>query len=67
MSNKTFRENIQKARDVALKNYLDLKQIHEDQDPEYFVKHGIKAGAARRFVSDIVHWVKRHGDDGREA
>lgn len=43
-----FKENIQKARGVALENCL-LKQIHEDQDPEFFVKHGVKA-AARRFV-----------------
>lgn len=65
--NETFRENIQKARDVALENCLDLKQIHEDQNPEYFIKHGVKAGAARRFVTDIGYWANRRGDDsGRE-
>ncbi|KAJ5223962.1 hypothetical protein N7468_008504 [Penicillium chermesinum] len=67
VSSEAFRENIQKARDVALENCLDLKQIHEDQDPEFFVKHGVKAGAARRFVSDIAQWVMRQGNaNGRE-
>lgn len=59
VANETFKENIQKARDVALENYLDLKQIHEDQNPEYFVKHGVKARAARRFVGDIGCWANR--------
>jgi hypothetical protein len=34
-------------------------QIYKDQDPGFFVKHGVKAGAARRFVRDIGLWVKR--------
>lgn len=66
VSSETFSENIQKARDVALENCLDLKQIYEDQDPGFFVKHGVKAGAARRFVSDIEYWVQRQGNNGRE-
>jgi hypothetical protein len=36
VSSEIFRENIQKARDVALENCLDLKQIHADQDPDFF-------------------------------
>lgn len=59
VSNKTFRDNINKARDVTLENCLDLMQIYEDQDPGFFVKHGVKVGAARRFVHDIGLWVKR--------
>jgi hypothetical protein len=59
VSNETFRENINKARDVTLENCLDLMQIHEDQDPGFFVKHGVKVGAPRRFVHDIGLWVKR--------
>ncbi|KAJ9481151.1 hypothetical protein VN97_g12352 [Penicillium thymicola] len=57
VSSETFRENIQKACDVALENCLDLKQIHDDQDADFFVRNGVKAGAARRFVSDIARWV----------
>lgn len=38
VSSETFRENIQKARDVALENCLDLKQIHQDQDPDFCQK-----------------------------
>ncbi|KAJ5534297.1 hypothetical protein N7527_000551 [Penicillium freii] len=52
-------ENINKARDVTLENCLDLMQIYKDQDPGFFVKHGVKVGAARRFVRDIGLWVKR--------
>jgi hypothetical protein len=54
VSSETFRENIQKARDVALENCLDLRQIHEYQALEFFVENDMKAGAARRFVSDIA-------------
>jgi hypothetical protein len=42
VSSETFKENIQKARDVALKHCFDLRQIHQDQDPGFFVKHGLK-------------------------
>ncbi|KAJ5737221.1 uncharacterized protein N7483_002346 [Penicillium malachiteum] len=59
VSNEAFRENINKARDVTLENCLDLMQFYEDQDPGFFVKHGVKVGAARRFVHDIGIWVKR--------
>ncbi|CAI7609528.1 unnamed protein product [Penicillium viridicatum] len=62
VNNETFRDNINKARDVALENCLDLMQVHEDQDPGFFVKRGVKLGAARRFVCDIGHWVKRRGE-----
>ena len=48
-----FKEQIAKAGEVALENCLDLKQIDKDQDPEFFVKRGVKVGAARRFVSEI--------------
>ncbi|KAI9036760.1 uncharacterized protein KD926_001338 [Aspergillus affinis] len=59
VSNETFRENITKAHDVTIENCLDLMQIYEGQDPGFFVKHGVKVGAARRFVRDIGLWVKR--------
>jgi hypothetical protein len=49
-----------RARDVASVDGLDLEQIYEDQDPDFFIKHGVKRGIARRFVSDIEVWVKRY-------
>jgi hypothetical protein len=55
----TLKDDIKKARDVALTNGLDLKQIHEDKDPIFFIKHGVKVGVARRFVQDIRDWVKQ--------
>lgn len=49
-----------KAHDVALADGLDLEQIYGDQDPNFFIKKGVKPGVARRFVSDIEYWVKRY-------
>jgi hypothetical protein len=49
-----------RARDAVLMEGLDLEQVHEDQDPEFLVKNGIKRGIARRFVRDIGHWAKRY-------
>lgn len=56
---KTFKDDIEKACDVALTNGLDLKQIDKDQDPEFFIKNGVKVGVARRFVNDIRDWIKQ--------
>lgn len=53
VSRTAFKEEIAKAGNVALENCLDLKQIDKDQDFEFFVKEGVKVGAARRFVSEI--------------
>ncbi|XHF99663.1 hypothetical protein AWENTII_003192 [Aspergillus wentii] len=57
VSRETFKEQIVNAGNVALENCLDLKQIDKDQDSEFFVKRGVKVGAARRFVSEIRHWL----------
>jgi hypothetical protein len=59
VSSQEFKDDIRKARDVAFANSLDLKQIYEDQDWDFFVKNGVKVGAARCFVSDIREWVKQ--------
>jgi hypothetical protein len=40
VSNETSRENIDKARDVTL-GCLDLMHIYKDQDPGFYVKHGV--------------------------
>lgn len=57
VSNESFRDSINKAHDVTLENRLDLMQIYEDQDPDFFVKHGVKVGAVRRFVCEIGLWA----------
>lgn len=51
------------ARNVALENCLDLRQIHEDQDSEFFINQGVKVGAARRFVGEIKSWLEDCGKD----
>lgn len=66
MSNKSFKDDITKARDMTLENCLDLMQIYKDQDPDFFVKRGVKVGAARRFVRDIGHWVNRREEHTRQ-
>lgn len=57
VSSEALKDDIRKARDLALANGLDLKQIHGDQDTDFFIKQGVKAGVARRFVCEIVEWV----------
>lgn len=59
VSDETLKAEFRKARDVALEDGLDLVQVHEDQDPEFFIKNGVKRGIARRFVGDIIYWVKQ--------
>ena len=56
----TLKMEFQKACDVALDDVLDLEQVYEDQDPEFFIRSGMKRGVARRFVSDIARCVKRY-------
>ena len=46
-----------KARDVAHENCLDLKHMHNEQDADFFIKNGGKAGAARQLVRNIARWV----------
>ena len=53
----SYKDNIKKARDIALENCLDLGQIRAE-NPEFFVKHGVKIGVARRFVSHTKLWLE---------
>lgn len=57
VSSETLKNDIRKARDLVLANGLDLKQIHVDQDPDFFIKQGVKVGVARRFVCEITEWA----------
>lgn len=58
VSREILKDDIRKARDLALANGLDLQQIHSDQDPDFFIKQGISVGVARRFISEITSWAK---------
>jgi hypothetical protein len=60
VSRDILKEDIRKARDLALANGLDLQQIHCDQDSDFFIKQGIIVGVARRFVSEITQWAKSY-------
>ncbi|OJD25365.1 hypothetical protein ACJ73_03267 [Blastomyces percursus] len=60
VSSEMLKDDIKKACDVVLANGLDLKQIYQDRDPDFFVKNGVKLGVARRSVSDISEWVKQY-------
>lgn len=60
VSRDILKDDICKARDLALANGLDLQQIHCDQDPDFFIKQGISVGVARRFVSEISQWAKSY-------
>ncbi|CEJ61521.1 hypothetical protein PMG11_10052 [Penicillium brasilianum] len=53
-----LKAQFRQARDVALANGLDLKLIHDDQNPSFFVDKGIMVGIARQFVRDIGTWVR---------
>jgi hypothetical protein len=65
VSSEIFKENIRKARDVTLAHCLDLKQIHDHIEPDFFDKEDVKIGAARRWVNDIPLWI--HHCDKRKA
>lgn len=57
VSSEVLKDDSRKARDQMLANGLDLKQIHGDQDPDFFIKQGVKVGVARRFICEITEWV----------
>lgn len=58
LSEEALKSEVRKACEVALEDGLDLVQIDEDKNPDYFTKHGVKWGIARRFVKDIRFWVE---------
>ena len=60
MDDDELKLEFQKACHVTLADGLDLKQLHEDQDFDFFIGKGVKRGIARRFVRDNDRWVKKH-------
>jgi len=63
----SLKADFKKARDVALENALDLDLIHEENDPDFFEKQGVKRGTAKRFVRDIERWAKRYKAQDADA
>ena len=56
----SWKMDIQTACDVAIDDGLDLEQIYTDNDPDFFIRNGVKKrGVARRFVHDIPKFAKR--------
>jgi hypothetical protein len=65
--NASLKADFKKARDVALENALDLDLVHEENDPDFFEKQGVKRGTAKRFVRDIERWAKRYKAQDADA
>jgi hypothetical protein len=59
-----LREGVWRIRDIALKEGLDLVQIHQDQDPHSFIKDSVQAGVAKRFVREIPDWAEQYKGNG---
>ncbi|KAH8901578.1 hypothetical protein GQ53DRAFT_800935 [Thozetella sp. PMI_491] len=53
-----IKEEFRKIYLVMMEYCLDLEQVYEDQDSEFFIQNGVKIGVARRFVRDIGKWAK---------
>lgn len=56
-----------KALDITLENCLDIKQICDERDPEFFVKQNVKIGVARWFVNEIKLWVNYRINQPRQV
>ena len=56
----TLQLEYQKACDATLRDGLDLEQVFEDQDADFFIRSGVKRGVARRFVRDIKSWAEQY-------
>ncbi|KAK1449574.1 hypothetical protein CCUS01_11457 [Colletotrichum cuscutae] len=60
VESETLKREFWKAYGGALDHGLDLEQVHQDQEPDFFIEQGVKVGVARRFVRDIRKWVEAH-------
>ncbi|KAF3398272.1 hypothetical protein F1880_005600 [Penicillium rolfsii] len=60
LGDEALKAEVRKACDVALDDGLDLAQIDEDKDPNYFKARGVKWGITRRFVKDIRYWAEKY-------
>lgn len=46
-----------RARDIALENCLDLRQIYAE-NPDFFIKQGVKISVVYRFISHTKLWLE---------
>ncbi|KAF4772737.1 hypothetical protein HER10_EVM0009053 [Colletotrichum scovillei] len=53
----SFKAGYRKAYEVMVEHCLDLEQVDEDQDTQFFIDNGVKKGAAARFIRDIREWA----------
>ncbi|KAK2021448.1 hypothetical protein LX32DRAFT_604751 [Colletotrichum zoysiae] len=53
-----FKAGYRKAYEVMVDHCLDLEQVDEDQDAQFFMDNGVKKGAAARFIRDIREWAQ---------
>ena len=58
-----LKADFQKACEVAIAYGLDLEQVHEDQNPDFFTQNGVRLGISRRFVGDIIDWATQYASD----
>lgn len=63
----SLKAEFQTAANLVLAEGLDLEQLHEDRDPEFLIKQGVKRGPARRFMDDIEPWAKRRAQSELES
>ena len=60
MRKDNLKSEFRRAGALALADGLDLEQIYEEQDPDFFIRQGVKRGITHRFVHDIKVWVERY-------
>ncbi|CAG8342596.1 unnamed protein product [Penicillium salamii] len=58
VEDETLKAYFRLACDITLANGLDLEQVYEDQDAQFFVVREVAVGIARRFVGDIGKWAR---------
>ncbi|KAL4777906.1 hypothetical protein BJX76DRAFT_363258 [Aspergillus varians] len=56
-----------KACRVALKNGLDLEQMVNRSDPQFFIQREVRIGTAYRFVDDIIEWVSYYSKEQMDS
>jgi hypothetical protein len=60
VSDRALKIEYQKACAITLDEGIDLELAYEDQNPDLYIRKGVKTGVARRFVRDIETCAKHH-------